>query len=133
MAYVGMLALLAIVGVHLWDRLPDIADAEPAVPADWSLASRSHPAFAVSQTDSSDKTESYEIFRHPEGGRKDVLRWGPAGIWPAAELEIYRPGAELGRSGPVTTDLAVRMGAKQARTASPSSSPPVSSTANSAM
>jgi len=32
-AYVGMLALLAIVGVHLWDRIPDIADAEPAAPA----------------------------------------------------------------------------------------------------
>ena len=28
-AYVGTLALLAIVGVHLWDQLPDIADAEP--------------------------------------------------------------------------------------------------------
>jgi hypothetical protein len=110
-AYVGMLALLAIVGVHLWDRLPDIADAEPALPAGWSSASRSHPAFAVSQLDSPDKTESYEILRHPGGGRKDVLRWGPAGIWPAAELEIYRPGAELAPSGPVAADLAARMGA----------------------
>ena len=27
-AYVGTLALLAIVGVHLWDRLPEIADAD---------------------------------------------------------------------------------------------------------
>jgi hypothetical protein len=109
-AYVGMLALLAIVGVHLWDRLPDIADAEPAVPAGWSLASRLPPAFAVTPIDPSDKTESYEVLRHPGGGRKDVLRWGPAGIWPGAELEIYRPSAELDPS--VTTDLAVRMGAQ---------------------
>ena len=110
-AYVGTLALLVIVGVHLWDRLPDIADVEPTAPAGWSVALRSHPAFAVSQLDSSDKTESYEILRHPGGGRKDVFRWGPPGIWPVAELEIYRPGAELGPSGPVTTDLAARMGA----------------------
>ena len=79
-AYVGTLALLAIAGVHLWDRLPEIADAGPAPQADWSAALRSHPAFAVSQFDSSDKTESYEILRHPEGGRKDVFRWGSAGV-----------------------------------------------------
>ncbi len=112
MAYVGTLGLLAIVGVHLWDRLPEIADAAPSAQAGWDVAARSHPAFAVSQTDSSDKTDSYEILRHPGGGRKDVFRWGPAGIWPAAELEIYRFGAELGQSGPVTADLAARMGAQ---------------------
>jgi hypothetical protein len=91
--------------------LPEIADAEPAAQAGWSVASHSHPAFAVSQIDSSDKTESYEIFRHPGGGRKDVFRWGLPGVWPVTELEIYRPGAELGPSGPVTTELAARMGA----------------------
>ncbi|MDB5579005.1 MAG: hypothetical protein JWR80_4181, partial [Bradyrhizobium sp.] len=111
MAYVGTLALLVIVGVHLWDRLPEIADTEPSAQAGWNVASRQHPAFAVSQLDSSDKTESYEILRHPGGGRKDVFRWGPAGIWPAAELEIYRPGAELASSRPAAADLAARMGA----------------------
>lgn len=111
-AYVGTLALLAIVGVHLWDRLPEIADAEPAAQAGWSVASHSHPAFAVSQLDSSDKTKSYEIFRHPEGGRKDIFRWDSRGVWPVAELEIYRPGAELSQSAPVMTELAARMGAQ---------------------
>jgi hypothetical protein len=110
-AYVGTLALLAIVGVHLWDRLPDIAEAVPAAQPGWSAGSRSHPAFAVSQPDSADKTESYEILRHPGGGRKDVLRWGPAGVWPLAELEIYRFGGEMSPSEPVTEDLAARMGA----------------------
>lgn len=112
-AYVGTLALLAIVGVHLWDRLPELVDADPAAQMDWSAASRSHPAFAVSQTDSSDKTASYEALRHPEGGRKDIFRWGPPGLWPVAELEIYRPGAEMGRSRPATTELAARMGAER--------------------
>src|SRR5260221_6663744 len=41
-AYVGALALLAIVGGHLWDELLE-------------------------------KTEAYRIFRHPEGGRQDIL------------------------------------------------------------
>src|ERR1700738_397811 len=78
-AYVGALALLAIVGVHLWDELPDGAALEPSAKADWSAASRAYPAFAVSAFDLPDKTGTYEIFRHPEGGRKDVFRWSAQG------------------------------------------------------
>ena len=110
-AYVGTLALLVIVGVHLWDRLPEIADGEPSAPAGWNQASRQHPVFAVTPIDSSEKTESYEMLRHPGGGRRDVFSWGLPGIWPVAELEIYRPGAERDPSGPVSTGLAARMGA----------------------
>src|SRR3981189_970746 len=78
-AYVGALALLAIVGVHLWDELPDGAALEPSVKAGWSAASRAYPAFAVSQVDLPGKTETYRVFRHPEGGRKDVFRWSAQG------------------------------------------------------
>jgi hypothetical protein len=102
-AYVGALALLAIVGIHLWDELPASVALEPLAKADWSPAARSYPAFAVSRTDSVEKTESYEIFRHPEGGRKDVFHWAARdakpGETPVAELEIYRPGGELAGSG----------------------------------
>src|SRR5882672_2784652 len=95
-AYVGALALLAIAGVHLWEQLPTTEAVEPAAKAAWSVALRSHPAFAVSQFDLNEKTETYEILRHPEGGRKDILRWaardGKQGQKPVAELEIYRPG-----------------------------------------
>ena len=73
--YLGILALLAIIGAHLWGELPDSAGLEPAAKAGWSLATRAYPAFAVSQFDLYGKTEAYEIFRHPEGGRKDVLPW----------------------------------------------------------
>src|SRR5665647_1233758 len=79
LAYVGTLALLAILGIHLWDQLPAIEPAEPAAGAGWSLATRSHPAFAVSQLNLAEKTETYQIFRHPEGGRKDVIRWSTQG------------------------------------------------------
>jgi hypothetical protein len=94
-AYVGMLALLVIVGLHLWNELPEADAPESAVRKGWSLALRSHPAFAVSSFDLSEKTEAYEIFRHPEGGRKDVLHWSAEGDKPVAELEIYRPGGEF--------------------------------------
>src|ERR1700712_2775463 len=90
MAYVGTLVLLAIVGIHLWDQLPAGETIEPSVKA-WSLATRSSPAFAVSEIDLPGKTETYEIFRHPEGGRKDVFRWSAPSEKPVAELEIYRP------------------------------------------
>jgi hypothetical protein len=73
------------------------------------VASRSHPAFAISQFNLSGKTEAYEIFRHPAGGRKDVFRWAAAGEKPAAELEIYRPGGELGQAGPAVAEIAGRM------------------------
>jgi hypothetical protein len=105
-AYVGTLALLAIVGLHLWDQLPGGLGLEPAAKAGWSAAGRSYPAFAVSQFDFPGKTETYEILRHPEGGRKDVFRWAALGEKPVAELEIYRPGGEFGRSGPAGAEIA---------------------------
>jgi hypothetical protein len=108
-AYVGTLALIAIIGVGLWDQLPLKGIGDAATKADWSQAARSYPAFAVSQFDSSGKTETYEILRHPDGGRKDVFRWAAQGEKPVAELEIYRPGGELSQSGPPIADIAARM------------------------
>jgi len=107
-AHVGALALLAIVGIHLWDELPAGAAPEPRARTDWRVALRSHPAFAVREFDLPEKTEAYEILRHPDGGRKDILRWGPQGRGPVAEIEIYRPGGESIPSGPVA-ELAARI------------------------
>src|SRR4051794_2783265 len=109
-AYVGALALIAIAANLLWAELPLATALEPAAKADWVVADRSHPAFAVSQVDSVAKTEAYEIRRHPEGGRKDVLGWAvSAAERPIAELELYRPGAELGQAGPPAHAIAARM------------------------
>ncbi len=124
-AYLGALALLGMAGVHLWDELPTAATGEPAGRPGWSVASRSRPAFAVSSLDPPEKSETYEIFRHPEGGRKDVLHWGPHGEKPVAELEIYRPGGEFGQpeafssevslSEVLEAEIAARMGAEAGR------------------
>jgi len=112
-AYVGALALLAIVGIHLWDELPAGAAIEPSAKPGWSTALQSRPAFAVSQFDLPEKTEAYEILRHPEGGRKDIFRWavpdGKQGQKPVAELEIYRPGGESSRSSGPVAEIAARM------------------------
>ena len=40
---------------------------------------------------------------------KDVLHWAGEGEKPVAELEIYRPGDEISRSGPAGTGIGDRM------------------------
>lgn len=108
-AYVATLAVFVIVGVHSWDQLQFDRATDPAHQPGFALAGRSRPAFAISSLDLPEKSESYEIFRHPEGGRKDVFHWGPPGEKPIAELEIYRPGGEFDPSRPGTAELAARM------------------------
>ncbi|WP_076864795.1 hypothetical protein [Bradyrhizobium mercantei] len=106
-AYVAVLALFAVLGNYLWKQLPDATAAAAPAAAGWSAASRQVPAFAVSRLDPRDKTETYEILRHPEGGRKDIFRWADANGVPAAELEIYRPGGEA--VGPAVAEIAGRL------------------------
>ena len=107
-AYMGTLALLGILAIHGWDQLELVLADAPAAKPDWAVADRSYPAFAVVSADSREKPASYVIVRHPEGGRKNILRWTGTVEKPAAELEIYRQGAEF---DPATgAGLAARMG-----------------------
>ena len=92
-AYLCALALMFIVGVYLWDQLPEMHGEASAHP-DWTVATRSIPAFASNQYDLLYKSKSYQILRHPEGGRKDMLRWNAENGRPVAGVEIYRPGGE---------------------------------------
>lgn len=110
-AYVGTLALFAILALAALNQLPDLRDEAAARPG-WSVADRSHPAFAVSRLDSSEKTASYTILRHPEGGRRDVMRWVGEADKPVAELEIYREGGEFDVARPATADLAANLAAQ---------------------
>ena len=109
-AYVGALALFAILALAALERLPDWRDDAPADKPGWGVAGRSHPAFALSRLDSSEKTASYTILRHPEGGRRDVLRWAGEAGRPVAALEIYRQGAEFDVTRPAAAHLAAQMG-----------------------
>jgi len=107
-AYVLALALLGILGLSFWDEVPRQEASEP-VKAGWMVASRSHLAYAVSHVDTDAKSISYQIVRHPQGGRKDTFRWASPGDTPAAELEIYRLGAEADAAADLRADLAARM------------------------
>ncbi|UQD99744.1 hypothetical protein [Bradyrhizobium japonicum] len=109
-AYVGALVLFAILALAALDQLPSLRDDEPVEKPGWSVADRSQPAFALSRLDSSEKTASYVILRHPEGGRRDVMRWTGEADKPVAELEICREGGEFDVALPATADLAVHMG-----------------------
>jgi len=107
LAYMGTLALLGILTIHGWDQLQRLLADGPAAKPGWSPVGRSYPAFAFAVANSREKPVSYTILRHPEGGRKDVLRWTDSGKL-AAEFEIYRPGSEF---DPATgAALAARMG-----------------------
>ncbi|MCR6733755.1 MAG: hypothetical protein NVV83_06535 [Afipia sp.] len=115
MAYVCGLAVLAVIAVDLFSAVPVAANTgTPALPG-WTPASRPHPAFAISKLDLSDRPDAYEILRHPEGGRRDILRWAAtAGEAPTAEIEIYRPGGELDAFAAADADLAARMASQGA-------------------
>ena len=112
-AYVGTLALIAILAVHFWDQLPQLAGDRAAFRPDWSVADRSQPAFALAAPDQADKSVTYTILRHPEGGRKDIFSWPGQGTGQVgraiAELEIYRLGDEAASAPLPSEDLALRM------------------------
>jgi len=109
-AYVGTLALFAMLALAGLRQLPDLRDDDPAGKPGWAVATRSRPAFALSRLDSSDKTASYTIFRYPGGGRRDIMRWAGDADRPVAELEIYREGYEFDVTRPAAAGLAVQMG-----------------------
>jgi hypothetical protein len=113
MAYVSGLAVLAMIAADLFAAAPATLHAGTpgvAVAPGWVEASRPHPAFAVSKLDLTDKTETYTILRHPEGGRRDILRWSAAPEeGPLASLEIYRPGGEIDAFADPAIELAARM------------------------
>ncbi|CCD97922.1 hypothetical protein [Bradyrhizobium sp. STM 3809] len=108
-AYVGALALIAMLGVAAWNRLDGGDDDGPAK-AGWTIAEGAVPAFSLRLTDQPDRTATYTVLTHQAGGRKDVLRWGERAERPAAEMEIYRIGPERdGMRNPIG-ELAARMG-----------------------
>ena len=106
-AYAGTLALLGILTLYAWRQLP-LADAlEPAAEPGWTVTNRLLPAFAVGFDQ--DRSRTYTILKHPDGGRKDIFRWRGQTETPAIELELYRIGGEAEASAEATSDLAERM------------------------
>jgi len=112
LAYLCGIAVLALVATDIASRLQDDVDLAPRLPLRqqaWSPIERPIPAFAAPLPDLSGKTVTYEILRHGESGRKDVLTWFEPGIaLPWAEIEIYRPGEESPGFAPATLEIGAR-------------------------
>jgi hypothetical protein len=112
LAYVGALALIGLTIFYVAWPLTDAAVSaaiDPPGKPGWSAIARPHPAFALSQIDSAGKTETYDLLRHPEGGRKDILRFAAPGQAPGVEIEIYRLGGEAADALPPADDLTARV------------------------
>jgi hypothetical protein len=113
MAYVCGVGALALIASDLFTGVASNM-VEAAIPLRsrdaWSPAVRPQPSFAAPVADFSSQSESYEILRHPEGGRKDILRWSAAlAQAPLSQIELYRPGSELTAFGPVASEVAARI------------------------
>ena len=75
LAYICGLAVLASIVTDLFATVPAIVAAPMPPVTGWAPATKPHPAFAITQVDLSARSDAYEILRHPEGGRKDILHW----------------------------------------------------------
>ncbi|TAK46834.1 MAG: hypothetical protein EPO23_14360 [Xanthobacteraceae bacterium] len=112
LAYASGLAILALIAADVvGGGVGGAAAPVPEPQARWSAAVRPHAAFSLPLTELNTKTIAYEILRHPEGGRRDILSWSePGAARPLARVEIYRPGGEIAGFGPAATAIAERAG-----------------------
>jgi len=112
LAYLCGIAVLALIAADFVSRIQDDIDLlqRPELrQAAWRQIERPQPAFAAPSPDTSGTTESYEIYRHADGGRKDILQWSAAGTaLPLTSIEIYRPGGEVPGFGPASLEIAAR-------------------------
>ena len=103
-AYVGTLALIAILGLHLADQSPAIEFDEPA-----AKAGSSYPAFAVNPMI---HTKNQKLIR-VAGIPKVAARMSLIGPLPAKSRlpnsKFIAPGGEFGQSRLAFPELAVRM------------------------
>ena len=97
--YVGALALFGILGIHAWDQLRlDLAcDAPPARlerrrPVLSGIRRSARPTRPIDR-----KSDTYIILRHPEGGRKDILRWPAQGESRRPSSKFTAPAANMAR------------------------------------
>lgn len=123
MAYACGVGALALIAADLFSGMAT-GMVEAAVPVRsrdaWVASVRPQPAFAAPVADFSGQSGSYTVLRHPEGGRKDILRWSAApAAAPLSQVELYRPGDELAAFGPPASEVAARIGQDRAEAIQP--------------
>jgi hypothetical protein len=109
-AYMGGLAMLAIVAAGFFQGAASVLPVAPPVPA-WIKVERPRPAFALPMPELAAGSFDYAILRRTaDSARKDVLSWGaPSASGPYVMVEIYRPGAASQRFMDAPSEIAARI------------------------
>ncbi|HZS64734.1 MAG TPA: hypothetical protein VFA53_09625 [Xanthobacteraceae bacterium] len=107
-AYLGAVAILAVVSARIFHAGEAAVRSEPAAPPGWIDVARPFAAFALPMSELSGPYE-YAAQRHAAGGRRDIMRWGDLeGPTPHLLVEIYRPGGEFDGFQPLPSEIAAR-------------------------
>jgi hypothetical protein len=110
LAYMGGLALLAILAASYFSVPAVIATIESPPRPEWINVERPHPAFELQMPELAGTDAGYAILRRPaDGARKDVMTWGPSGNGPYARVEIDRPGSDGQRFIDAPSEIAARI------------------------
>ena len=111
LAYMGGLALLAIVAASLFEAPSGVAAIAPVPRPEWINVERPHPAFELLMSELAAGGSDYAILRRTaDGARKDMLSFGEAAAaGPYAMVEIYRPGADSERFIDAPSEIAARI------------------------
>jgi hypothetical protein len=107
LAYLGAIALLSIGLAHFFQSPKVMTAITAAHRPEWIEVERPFRSFALSIPEAADVPSSYAIRRHADGGgRKDILTLGETdGVSPYLQVEIYRPGSEIGDFADPKTEL----------------------------
>jgi hypothetical protein len=110
-AYMGGLAILAILAASLFRTPEGVAAVQAAPQPEWVNVERPHPAFELIMPELAAQSPGYAILRRTaDGARKDVLSWGDAaGNGPYVMVEIYRPGLAGERFIDAPSEIAARI------------------------
>ena len=111
-AYVGGVAVLAVILAGLFETPKVTAKVEPAPPREWLDIGNTYRSFALTLPEFAEPEPHYTILRHAQGdGRKDIMTWGEADA-PTSRfmIEIYRPGREFRPFADPPGEIAARIG-----------------------
>jgi hypothetical protein len=99
LAYLCAVALLSIAAARVSESPPVMDNITAENWSAWVDIERPFPAFALSIPEAAEVPASYAIRRNVlGGGRKDILVLGePDSAAPYLQVEIYRPGNEIGK------------------------------------